>query len=81
MSSEQDKANPPPWKPRKYRLKKDYAQWGKAGLIVYDCKGCDYGCAADDTRIFRVEHISVTLKEDGDYPFNTLPTHLLEIVP
>lgn len=80
--SEQDKANPPPFKPKKYRLKSDYPQWGwKAGLIVYHCKGWDYGCANDDTRALGVEHVSVTLKEDGDYPFNTVPKNLLEMLP
>jgi hypothetical protein len=79
MINEQDKANPPPFKPKAFLLTKDYPHWGwKAGLTVYDCKGWDYGCANDDTRALGVEHISVTLKADGDYPFKTVPKHLLE---
>lgn len=48
------------------------------GRVVYKSMKCDYGCASDDTRITGVEHISVTLKEDGDYPFFTHPLHLLK---
>lgn len=51
---------------------------GTIGRTVYACTGCDYGCASDDTRLTGVEHISVTLKEDGSYPFFTHPKHLLK---
>lgn len=69
---------------RKYRVKFDLTIHGelcaKAGDIVYDTKGYDYGCASDDTRMFGYEHISVSSKEDGDYPFFTIPLgHLEEI--
>lgn len=45
-----------------------------AGTVCYPCKGYDYGCSSDDTDITGVEHISVTLKPDGDYPFFTIAT-------
>ena len=41
--------------------------------IVYDSVKHDYGLASDDTRITGIEHVSVTFKEDGDYPFFTIP--------
>lgn len=52
----------------------------KEGMTVYKSAKHDYGCASDDTRITGVHHISVTLKEDGDYPFFTHPLHLLQEV-
>jgi hypothetical protein len=48
------------------------------GTIVYSCHGCDYGCANDDTRMTGVEHTSMTLNEDGSYPFFTHPRHMLK---
>lgn len=50
-----------------------------AGSIVFGCRGWDYGCANEDTRGLGIEHISVTLKEDGDYPFFTIPKRLLDL--
>lgn len=50
------------------------------GTIVYSCRMSDYGCASDDTRITGVEHVSMTLKEDGDYPFFTHPRHMMKRV-
>lgn len=47
---------------------------------VYQCKGYDYGTANDDTRLTGIHHVSVTLKEDGDYPFFTIPSEDLEEV-
>lgn len=44
-----------------------------AGTVVYRCIYNDYGCAADDTNITGVHHISVTLQSDGNYPFFTIP--------
>lgn len=41
------------------------------GTKVYRCKGHDYGCASDDTRITGRQHISLTLDPTGDYPFFT----------
>ena len=43
------------------------------GRTVYKCAKHDYGCASDDTRITGRQHISLSLKEDGDYPFFTHP--------
>ena len=50
----------------------------KVGDLVHSCKGYDYGCSSDDTRITGIEHISVTLDENGDYPFFTIPDEDLE---
>lgn len=49
-----------------------------AGTAVYMCNYYDYGCANDDTRSTGVEHVSVTLKPDGGYPFFTVPRHELK---
>lgn len=49
-----------------------------AGSAVYRYARYDYGSARDDTRFFKHKHISVTLKEDGGYPFFTLPRDLLD---
>lgn len=57
---------------KKYELLADRFDH-KAGEIVYDCKGYDYGCALDDTHVTGKKHISVILNEDGDYPFFTVP--------
>ena len=48
------------------------------GDTVYRCKGYDYGCASDDTRILKIKHISVTKDPEGPYPFFTIPVHDLE---
>lgn len=50
----------------------------KKGTTVYECVRHDYGCASDDTRITGVEHISVTVNDDGDYPFFTHPLNKLK---
>lgn len=48
--------------------------------VVYGATRHDYGLARDDSRFTGVEHISVTLNSDGDYPFFTHPRHeLIEI--
>lgn len=52
----------------------------KAGTLVYDCAGYDYGTANDDTRMTGVVHKSVTLDPGGDYPFFTVPASDLERV-
>jgi hypothetical protein len=49
-----------------------------AGTIVYEIRGHDYGLASNDTHATGIEHISVTLKADGDYPFFTVPLEDLE---
>ena len=48
------------------------------GTIVYGTIKNDYGMANDDTRMTGREHISVTLKSDGDYPLFTVPLDHLE---
>lgn len=52
----------------------------KKGDVVYSIAGSDYGCASDDTNDTGVYHISVSLKEDGDYPFFTIPEEDVEFV-
>lgn len=68
--------------PRKYELLADSKIESTAtkGTIAYACAKCDYGVASDDTRITGDEHISLSLKEDGDYPFFTHPVYLLKEV-
>jgi hypothetical protein len=61
----------------KYKLKVDRFQH-KAGAIVYDQRGYDYGLASDDTRYTGIQHVSVTLNEDGDYPGFTVAERDLE---
>ena len=61
----------------KYKLKEDSGGYEK-GTEVYSLNGYDYGLASDDTRMTGVQHISVTLKSDGDYPSFTVATHKLE---
>ena len=65
---------------KKYRLLNDSTTNPavKAGSIVYDLKGWDYGCSSDDTRAFNEKWNAVTLKEDGGYPFFTVPEKDLE---
>jgi hypothetical protein len=48
-----------------------------AGTIVYVAY-YDYGLAQDDTNYTGEEHISVTLKPDGGYPFFTVPLYYLK---
>jgi len=48
------------------------------GDVVYPTLMCDYGLANDDTRATGVEHITVTLNEDGSNPGFTIPLHHLE---
>lgn len=71
------------WKPKAYKMLRDSTvnPSVKAGDSVYDIKGWDYGCANDDTRMTGVEHTSVTLKDDGDYPFFTVLKRDLEPIP
>jgi hypothetical protein len=72
----------PQWRPRAFRvLRADRAadQSLAVGDTVYSCKGWDYGCANDDTRMTGIEHTSVTFRPDGDYPFFTIPRADLEL--
>lgn len=48
------------------------------GTIVYELVKYDYGLARDDTNHTGIEHVSVTLKSDGDYPSFTIPSDYLE---
>ena len=43
------------------------------GTIAYPYKYHTYGLLGDDQRETGVEHIALTLKEDGDIPFFTIP--------
>lgn len=61
----------------KYKLTEDHGEHAK-DTVVYSCRFSDYGCAGDDTRMTGIEHQSVTLKEDGDYPFFTVPVRILQ---
>ena len=64
-------------KPKAYKLLAP--RFGRPnGATVYECMKHDYGCANDDTRATRIEHISVTENPNGDYPFFTVPLHQLE---
>lgn len=65
---------------KKYVLTEDYksSESAKAGAIVYLATKADYGLARDDTYATGVEHVSVTLNPEGDYPSFTYPRHLLQ---
>lgn len=67
--------------PIKYRIKAEptvnYNEM-KEGDIVYGAVKYDYGLATDDYRMTGIPHKSVTIEPDGDYPYFTVPTHLLE---
>ena len=52
----------------------------KAGTVVYEFTRHDYGCARTDSHYTKKHHISVTKNKDGDYPFFTVPTDMLELV-
>lgn len=58
----------------KFRIRRDGSNSGgqPAGTIVYSLRGHDYGLASDDTRMTGIEHVSVTLNSDGDYPSFTI---------
>ena len=68
--------------PTKYRLLTDSKIEAAAtkGTIVYGLMKADYGLASDDTRITGIEHRSLTLNPDGDYPSFTHPVRDLERV-
>jgi len=61
-----------------YKLKFTDGHGHAAGTVVYDSVKHDYGLASDDTRLTGVEHVSVTLNEDGDYPTFTVALDNLE---
>lgn len=64
----------------KYRMLKDSKLEAKAtaGTVVYPLIYHDYGSAGDDQRAFGYECKSMTLKENGDYPYFVVPFHDLE---
>lgn len=64
---------------KKYKLLADRFD-APAGSIVYKFNKYDYGLASDDTRYTGIEHISVTLNEDGDYPSFTVPLNQLKSI-
>lgn len=68
--------------PVKYELLSDskIEPAAKKGTIAYACTKHDYGCAGDDTRITGRKHVSLSLKEDGDYPFFTHAEDELKVV-
>lgn len=61
----------------KFRVTRD-THFFKKDTIVYSPRGPDYGLAGDDTRMTGIEHVSVTLNSDGDYPTSTVPRDALE---
>ncbi len=50
------------------------------GDTVYDQKGYDYGLSNDDSRLFGIEHVSVTKNSDGSYPGFTIPKRDLRVI-
>lgn len=50
------------------------------GTVCYRLRGFDYGVASDDTRMTGVQHVSMTLDPEGDYPSFTVPEKDLEVV-
>lgn len=52
----------------------------KAGTVVYPLIYYDYGSANDDMRAFGYECKSMTLREDGNYPYFVVPMHNLKKV-
>lgn len=51
------------------------------GTTVYLCQKSDYGLCRDDEWATGEQHLAVTLKSDGDYPFFTVPRNALEELP
>lgn len=60
-----------------FKLIEKYAAF-EEGAVVYKNANYDYGLAADDTACFGERYISVTLKSDGDYPYQTVPASKLK---
>ena len=59
-----------------YILNQAHGEYPK-GTVVFLCSHHDYGCAGDDSRSTGIEHESVTLSSNGEYPFFTVPHHKL----
>ena len=51
------------------------------GETVYELQYNDYGGAAHDTRLEGVECTSVTRDPTGNYPYQTIPKHMLKEIP
>lgn len=68
---------------RAYVLKEDAKTEpkAKAGAIVYDFIGDNFGTRRDDTRTFGVEYVSVTLRPDGGGFFFNVPRSTLDGMP
>ena len=49
----------------------------KAGTVVYEFIGHDYGCRRDDEWCTKTPHSVVTLESDGSGAFFTVPTEVL----
>lgn len=68
--------------PIKYRIKHEPLIGNfnemKQGDIVYGAVKHDYGLANEDSHTTGVLHKSVTIEPNGDYPYFTVPAHLLE---
>lgn len=62
---------------KRYIVKYD-TQYHKKGDIVYKNAYPDYGLASEDSRYTGVEHMSVSRTEDGNYPYQTIPTSALQ---
>lgn len=50
------------------------------GSVVYPIRRPDYGTARDDERSLGVPCRSVTLNEDGDYPFFVMACEDMQVV-
>jgi len=48
-----------------------------AEMRVYELEVSDYGSAAYHTIVEGERHLSVSFREDGDYPFCTVPARIL----
>lgn len=72
-------ARPPP--PTAWRLLRDSdITDAPAGCVVYAAED-DMGMAAFDTKITGTERVSVSLRDDGGFPFFTVPRADLEELP
>lgn len=49
-----------------------------AGTVCYESSTYDYGMAREDTYATGEDHISVSLRPDGCYPFFTVPLSQLK---
>lgn len=50
----------------------------KAGTVIYDFNGHDYGCSSDDSFYTQKPHMTVTLDPEGGGPFFTVPVEDVE---